>query len=106
MSQIFLIISIPRFKNVCTKPTVFSYESNAVMGELGSHVHYIAIPPLLYYGTQSIHKQVIEEVRNGDKLISLAISELTGGSDVAQLKTTAVKDGKGNYIVNGNKCMF
>eukprot|EP01084_Bolivina_argentea_P185683 320180_1 len=82
---------------------IFSYESNSVQGELGSHIHYIAIPPLKYYGAAPIHKQVIEQVRNGDKLVSLAISELSGGSDVAQLKTSAVKDGKGNYIVNGNK---
>eukprot|EP00484_Ammonia_sp_Unknown_P025586 CAMPEP_0197030846 /NCGR_PEP_ID=MMETSP1384-20130603/9990_1 /TAXON_ID=29189 /ORGANISM="Ammonia sp." /LENGTH=414 /DNA_ID=CAMNT_0042460271 /DNA_START=34 /DNA_END=1278 /DNA_ORIENTATION=+ len=82
---------------------IFSYESKGVQGEMGSHIHYIAIPPLLHYGTHAIHKQVIQEVQSGDKLVSLAISELSGGSDVAQLKTTAVKDGKGNYIVNGNK---
>ena len=60
------------------------------------------MPPLIYFGKADIHKQVINEVKSGDKLISLAISELTGGSDVANLKTTAVKDGN-DYIVNGNK---
>lgn len=82
---------------------IFSYESNAVQGVVGSHVHYIALPPLIHYGKNPIHRRVVDEVKRGDKLISLAISELTGGSDVAQLKTTAVRDGKGNFIVNGNK---
>eukprot|EP01084_Bolivina_argentea_P121535 215381_1 len=44
---------------------IFSYESNGVQGAVGSHIHYIAIPPLLKYGTSDIHKKVIEEVRNG-----------------------------------------
>ena len=61
-----------------------------------------ALPALVYFGKNKIHKQVIDEIKSGDKLISLAISELRGASDVANLETMAVKDGN-DYIVNGNK---
>jgi alkylation response protein AidB-like acyl-CoA dehydrogenase len=40
----------------------------------------------------------------GEKLICLAITEPYGGSDVSQLKTTAVKTADGRYyVVNGMK---
>jgi alkylation response protein AidB-like acyl-CoA dehydrogenase len=43
-------------------------------------------------------------LHRGEKRICLAITEPSGGSDVANLTTTAVKteDGK-HYIVNGEK---
>ena len=41
--------------------------------------------------------------RQGRKVICLCISEPYAGSDVAALRTTAVKDGSGHYIVNGEK---
>src|SRR3546814_6255472 len=38
----------------------------------------------------------------GDRIIALGITEAGGGSDVANLKTTAVRDGD-DYVVNGGK---
>src|SRR5258705_8617470 len=38
----------------------------------------------------------------GDKHISLAITEPSGGSDVAQLQTRARLDGE-EYVINGSK---
>ena len=44
--------------------------------------------------------KVVRDCLEGKKLISLAVTEPYAGSDVASLRTTAVKDGD-FYIVNG-----
>lgn len=52
----------------------------------------------------AMKKRISDEVFSGQKKICLAITEAFAGSDVAGLRTTAVKtaDGK-HYIVNGTK---
>jgi len=62
----------------------------------------IALPPVLSLGTEEQKKKFIPPVLSGDKIAALAITEPGGGSDVANLRTTAVKDGD-HYIVNGSK---
>ena len=64
----------------------------------------IGLPVICNFGTPKQQQTVGKEVFLGNKRISLAISEAFAGSDVAGLKTTAVKtaDGK-HYIVNGTK---
>jgi len=62
----------------------------------------IAIPPIVRHGTQDQKERFVKPVLAGDKIAALAITEPSGGSDVAKLQTTAVKDGD-HYIVNGNK---
>lgn len=65
-------------------------------------VHGIGLPPIIALGTDEMKKMVVPPVLAGDKHISLAITEPSGGSDVAQLKTRARRDGD-DYIVNGSK---
>jgi acyl-CoA dehydrogenase len=62
----------------------------------------IAIPPILSLGSEELKKKVIPPVLSGDKIAALAITEPGGGSDVANIKTTAVRDGD-HFIVNGSK---
>ncbi len=62
----------------------------------------IALPPILNLGTEEQKKKFISPVLAGDKIAALAITEPGGGSDVANLKTTAVRAGD-HYIVNGSK---
>jgi alkylation response protein AidB-like acyl-CoA dehydrogenase len=64
----------------------------------------IGLPPVLNFGSAELKAKVIPEVFAGKKFISLAISEAFAGSDVAGLKTKAVKteDGK-HWIINGTK---
>jgi acyl-CoA dehydrogenase len=62
----------------------------------------IAIPPILSLGSEELKKRIVPPVLAGDKIAALAITEPGGGSDVANLKTTAVRDGD-HYIVNGSK---
>jgi acyl-CoA dehydrogenase len=53
-------------------------------------------------GSEEMKREIGQAVLSGDKQISLGITEPGGGSDVAQLKTKAVKDGNG-WRVNGSK---
>lgn len=62
----------------------------------------IAIPPILSMGTEEQKNRFIPPVLAGEKIAALAITEPGGGSDVAALQTTAVKDGE-HYVINGCK---
>jgi alkylation response protein AidB-like acyl-CoA dehydrogenase len=64
----------------------------------------IGLPPVLKFGSKYLKDLVGKACLTGEKVICLAITEPDAGSDVAGLKTSAVKsaDGK-HYIVNGQK---
>lgn len=64
--------------------------------------HSIALPPILKAGSAAIQRRVIPPVLRGEKIAALAVTEPSGGSDVAHLRTTAIRDGD-HYIVNGEK---
>jgi acyl-CoA dehydrogenase len=64
--------------------------------------HGIGLPPILALGSQALKDRIARPVLDGDKIIALAITEPTGGSDVANIKTTARRDGD-DYVVNGSK---
>ena len=65
-------------------------------------IHGIGLPPVMALGSEEIKQAIAPRVLAGEKQISLGITEPSGGSDVAQLKTKAVKDGNG-WRVNGSK---
>lgn len=67
---------------------------------LGSHA--IALPPIVKYGTEEQHERFVCPVLRGELVSALAITEPGGGSDVASLRTRAVRDGD-TYVVNGSK---
>lgn len=62
----------------------------------------IAIPPIVRHGTDEQKRRFVEPVLAGERIAALAITEPGGGSDVANLATTAVRDGD-HYVVNGSK---
>jgi len=62
----------------------------------------IAIPPIVRRGTPLQKERFVKPVIRGEKIAALAVTEPSGGSDVAGLKTRAVRDGD-FYIVNGSK---
>ena len=74
--------------------------SGGVAAGLGSL--NIALPPILSHGTDGQKALFAKPVIMGDKIAALAITEPGGGSDVAGLQTTAVRDGD-HYVVNGSK---
>jgi len=57
---------------------------------------------ILRYGTEEQKKKYVTPVAKGDWVCGSAITEPDAGSDVASLKTRAVKDGK-DYVINGSK---
>jgi acyl-CoA dehydrogenase len=73
-------------------------------GGLGASLmtHGIGLPPILAMGSIEMKQRVAVPVLAGEKIIALGITEPSGGSDVANLRTTARRDGD-SYIVNGSK---
>ncbi len=67
---------------------------------LGSHG--IALPPILRAGTDEQKQRWIPPVLRGEKVSALAITEPGGGSDVANLRTRAERDGDA-LVLNGAK---
>jgi acyl-CoA dehydrogenase len=65
-------------------------------------VHSIGLPPVINVGSEKMKRRVVPQVLAGDKIHALAITEPSGGSDVANLLTHAVLDGD-DYVVNGSK---
>lgn len=64
--------------------------------------HSMALPPVLRLGSDSLKARIAPPVLAGEKVMALAISEPSGGSDVANIRTTAKREGD-RYIVNGSK---
>ncbi|ABW66436.1 acyl-CoA dehydrogenase family protein [Desulfosudis oleivorans] len=71
-----------------------------IVAGLGSHG--IGLPPIAMKGTPDQVDRFVRPVLAGEKIAALGITEPGGGSDVANLQTTAVRDGD-DYIVNGSK---
>ncbi|MFI4980394.1 MAG: acyl-CoA dehydrogenase family protein [Nevskiales bacterium] len=64
--------------------------------------HGIASPPVMHAGTPEQKERFLAPVLAGEKIAALAITEPGGGSDVANLRTTARRDGD-HYVINGSK---
>jgi acyl-CoA dehydrogenase len=64
--------------------------------------HGIGLPPILALGSDAMKRRIAPQVLSGEKIIALAITEPSGGSDVAQLKTRAERVGNA-WRVNGSK---
>lgn len=62
----------------------------------------IALPPILLLGTQEQKRRWVKPVLAGEKIAALAITEPDTGSDVAGVKTRAVREGD-HYVLNGAK---
>ena len=62
----------------------------------------MATPALDRYGSAELKDEFLKPSVNGDFVSAVAVSETSGGSDVAALRTSARKDGD-DYIVNGEK---
>jgi acyl-CoA dehydrogenase len=63
---------------------------------------FVALPPIIEKGPQALRDRIVPEIISGEKIIAIAVTEPSGGSDVAQLKTRAVREGD-HYLVNGSK---
>ncbi|MES2992135.1 MAG: acyl-CoA dehydrogenase family protein [Pseudomonadota bacterium] len=74
--------------------------SGGLMASLFSH--NIGLPPILAHGSAALKQRVIPDVLAGEKIAALAITEPSGGSDVARLRCAARRDGD-HWVIDGDK---
>jgi citronellyl-CoA dehydrogenase len=68
---------------------------------IGVHTD-MCTPALARFGSDELRREFLAPSIAGDMVGCLGVSEASGGSDVAALKTTAAKDGD-DYLINGSK---
>jgi alkylation response protein AidB-like acyl-CoA dehydrogenase len=70
---------------------------------MGVAVHTdMAIPPIHLFGTEEQKQRWLVPAIQGKKILCLGITEPDAGSDVAGIKTRAVRDGD-EWVINGSK---
>ncbi len=65
-------------------------------------VHELGAMPILLAGSDEQKKRYLPGLAEGETLAAFALTEPNAGSDVAGLRTKAVKDGD-HYVLNGSK---
>ncbi len=90
------------------------YYCNLVLAEELSHSHSggmamgiavhtdMATPPILQFGTEEQKQRYLVPSIRGEKISCLGITEPDAGSDVAGIRTRAVRDGD-EWVINGSK---
>jgi alkylation response protein AidB-like acyl-CoA dehydrogenase len=90
------------------------YYSSLVLAEEIAHAHCgglamgvavqtdMAMPPILKFGSEEQKQQWVVPAIQGKAILCLGITEPDAGSDVAGIKTRAIKDGD-EYVINGSK---
>jgi alkylation response protein AidB-like acyl-CoA dehydrogenase len=90
------------------------YYTSLVLAEEMAHAHCgglamgiavqtdMAMPPILAFGTEEQKQTWVTPAIQGKAILAIGITEPDAGSDVAGIKTRAVKDGD-EYVINGSK---
>ena len=92
---------------------VEDYRFNAVVAEEWARfnmatsscfgIHADVCPPYIVdLGTEEQKQRWLPGIASGDLIIGIGMTEPSGGSDLAALKTTAVRDGD-DWVINGSK---
>lgn len=69
----------------------------------GNQVHsQIVAPYILNYGSEAQRQQWLPKMASGEMVGAIAMTEPNTGSDLQNVKTTAIKDGD-DYVINGSK---
>ncbi|HEK0816332.1 acyl-CoA dehydrogenase family protein [Pseudomonas aeruginosa] len=88
------------FAKVAASEELMRCGSGGLVAGLGSLD--IGLPPVVKWARPEVRERVVPAVLRGEKIMALAVTEPSGGSDVANLKTRAVRDGD-HYRVSGSK---
>ncbi|MEE9491534.1 MAG: acyl-CoA dehydrogenase family protein [Dehalococcoidia bacterium] len=59
-------------------------------------------PAVMRFGTEEMKREILPPILRGELEVAIGYTEPEAGTDLASLKTTAVKDGD-DYIINGQK---
>lgn len=62
----------------------------------------MATPAIARFGSDDLRREFLAPTLAGERVCSIAVSEVGAGSDVASIKTTARREG-GDYVINGSK---
>jgi acyl-CoA dehydrogenase len=85
---------------IVTEEVLLGGGSGGVVASL--FTHGIALPHIVRAGSPQLVDRYVRPTLAGETLGALAVTEPGGGSDVAGLRTRAVRDGD-DYVVNGAK---
>lgn len=94
-------LNLDFFYDVILLEELSKINSAGTSAALGAHT-YLFLSHLNNAGSEEQKEKYLKPGIAGDLFGCLAISEPFGGSDVASMRTTAVKDGNG-WIINGSK---
>jgi len=93
-------IPADRFHGIIAGQELARCGAGGICASLMSHT--IGAPPIARLGSPELKARVLPDILAGRKIAALAITEPTGGSDVANLRTTARREGD-VYVVKGEK---
>lgn len=91
MDTVCYAIAMEEIARVCASTSTIVTVNNSLVCE-----------PIFHYGTEEQKKKFLTHLAKGEMLGCFALTEAGAGSDVAAIKTSAVKEGDG-YILNGSK---
>ncbi|HVX69571.1 MAG TPA: acyl-CoA dehydrogenase family protein [Mycobacteriales bacterium] len=85
---------------IVTEEMLYAGGSSGLLSAL--FTHGIACPHIAQAGDRALIDKYVRPTLAGDKIGSLAVTEPDAGSDVAGIRTRAVRDGD-HYVINGAK---
>ena len=91
MDTVCYAIAMEEIARVCASTSTIVTVNNSLVCE-----------PIFHYGTEEQKKKFLTRLAKGEMLGCFALTEAGAGSDVAAIKTSAVKEGDG-YVLNGSK---
>jgi len=62
----------------------------------------VATPYLFHYGTEDLKRRLLPKTTTGEAICAIAFTEPNAGSDLAAIRTKAVRNGD-YYVINGQK---
>lgn len=62
----------------------------------------VAAPYLLKYGSEEQKRRWFPQLATGERILAIGMTEPGGGSDLAAMKTRAIREGD-HYVINGQK---
>lgn len=87
--------------------TIIIEEISRISPALGFclQVIHLGQAPLIYFGSKEQKNKWLPKMAKGELISTCAVTEPTGGSDLAGIQTTAKLEGE-SYILNGRKCFI